>query len=315
MTNEELVALIQQGKDVQVNLGILYEQNKGFIYFVTRPYMKYAEKDDLIQEGYIGFQEAIFHYSAAYGAKFTTYAQYRIRKQCTKYIESFCNVKRIPSYLQTRITAYVNFVNEYKAAYSEEPDDVMIMQELQLTTTQLQHIRKTLHERPVISMSALIPGTDNTLEETIADPCDMAEDVQDVLFREFERQVLDEAIKQLDGNEQMVITCKYIDSLTSSQISERLNLSPDKVKRLEEKAMQVLRKNRKIQELLKDKYGYECSAAYKLSRKFVLDNHTSTTEFLALKRLELEKEKDEMQESVELLQFVQTVQKKHAIVV
>ena len=57
MTNEELVEQIHKGIDVQKNLGILYEQNKGFIYTIVHPFMKYAEPDDLLQEGYIGLQD------------------------------------------------------------------------------------------------------------------------------------------------------------------------------------------------------------------------------------------------------------------
>lgn len=301
MTNEELVKLIQEGNDVQVNLGILYEQNKNFIYFVARPYLQYAEADDLLQEGYIGFQEAVFHYSADSGAKFSTYAQYRIKAHCKRYVESFCNIKKIPSYLQNRIQAYNTFLNRYRTQFAEEPDDRTIMKELKLSEKQLNFIRKTLQEAQTVSLSDPISseGNGGTLADTIADPSDLEEDVTERFFQEHERKVLDEAIKQLEDHEQTVITCKYYDRMTAAQVSSRLNLPVDKVKQLEDKAMQVLKRNKKVQELLEERYGYGCSIAYRISRQFCIDNHTSTTEVLALKRIELEEAQKSMVESVD----------------
>ena len=87
MTNEELVEQIQQGINVQKNLAILYEQNKGFIYKVVLPFMKYAEADDLLQEGYLGLHEAVYTYKPG-DSKFITYLPYRIRKSCIRYLEN-----------------------------------------------------------------------------------------------------------------------------------------------------------------------------------------------------------------------------------
>ena len=50
MTNEELVALIQAGVDVQENMGQLYQQNRNFIVKIVLPYSKSCEMDDLMQE-------------------------------------------------------------------------------------------------------------------------------------------------------------------------------------------------------------------------------------------------------------------------
>lgn len=299
MTNEELVKLIQEGKDVQVNLGILYEQNKNFIYFTARPYLKYAEEDDLLQEGYIGFQEAVFHFSAEAGAKFTTYAQYRIKAHCRKYVETFSTIRKIPAYLQLKINAYKKFVGQYRTTFSDDPDDSTIMKELQLTETQLKHIRKTIQESQTFSMSEPISEDGFTLEETLADPSDMAEEVADASFREYEKKVLDAAIKQLEDNEQTVITCKYWNGMTIAQTSEKLNLPVDKIRQLENKAFQVLKRNRKIQELIDERYGYDCSLAYKISRKHAIDHHTSSTEELALHRIELEEQQQKLVASVD----------------
>ncbi len=299
MTNEELVKLIQDGKDVQVNLGILYEQNKNFIYFVAKPYLAYAEEDDLLQEGYLGFQEAVFHFSADSGAKFTTYAQYRIKAHCKRYIETFSTIRKIPTYLHELIYKYKQYMNKVEAGSGKIPDDKTIMKDLKLSKVQLQHIKRTLQESQTVSFSDPIPGSDGvTLGETLADPHEAVEEVLERMFSQHERTVLDEAIKQLEDNEKTVITCKYWDAMSASQISSKLNLSVDKVRQLEDKAFQVLKRNKKIQELMEERYGYDCSLAYSISRKFALDHSTSSTEQLALHRIELEEQQQKLVESV-----------------
>ena len=59
MTNEELVALIQAGVDVQENMGQLYQQNRNFIVGIALPYSKSCELDDLMQEAYFGLENAV----------------------------------------------------------------------------------------------------------------------------------------------------------------------------------------------------------------------------------------------------------------
>lgn len=56
MTNEELVKLIKSGK--QEYSEQLYKQNKGIILKHAKRYSRYADIDDLIQEGYIALIKA-----------------------------------------------------------------------------------------------------------------------------------------------------------------------------------------------------------------------------------------------------------------
>ena len=59
MTNEELVRLIQEGVDIQENMGILYKQNEGFIRTTCNPFSERAELDDLMQEAYFALVDAV----------------------------------------------------------------------------------------------------------------------------------------------------------------------------------------------------------------------------------------------------------------
>ena len=75
-TNEELVALIQSGIDVQENMTLLLEQNQGLVMLIAKQVSissHMVDIDDVIQEGNIGLMKAVESYDESKGA-FATYA-------------------------------------------------------------------------------------------------------------------------------------------------------------------------------------------------------------------------------------------------
>ena len=62
MTNEQLVARIQAGENTAENMLQLWQQTKAFVAKLAKKYKGYAEFDDLMQEGYLGLNEAVNHY-------------------------------------------------------------------------------------------------------------------------------------------------------------------------------------------------------------------------------------------------------------
>lgn len=290
LTNEELVEQIQQGIDIQENMTVLYKQNQKFIYMIAKPFMKYAEPDDLLQEGYIGLHEAVYSYVPG-DAKFITYLPYRIRKCCIRYLENNSNTKRIPIYKLKEIRMFKQFCQDYFNTHGYYPEDRTILKELQLTEAKLKNIRKTIYEQNCISIYSTAPGTeDAALEDIIADPSNMEEDVEEKMFQEHERQVLDDAISELKESEQVVIRSRYWENQTQIQIAEEMNVTNSRIGQLERDALRKLKKMDRLQRLHDEVYGYDSSLAYGISRKYCLDNHTSSTEMLVIKRLEYEEE-------------------------
>ena len=299
LTNEELVEQIQQGINVQENMTILYECNKRFIYKVVQPFMKYAEPDDLLQEGFLGMYEAVYSYKPG-EAKFITYLPYLIRKCCIKYLENYSNTKRIPSYRLNEIRVFKQFCQSYFNEHGYYPDEKTIIKDLELTKVKLKNIRKTIYEQECISIYATAPGTeDAVLEDIIADPVSMEEDVEGKMFQEHERQILDEAISELKEAEQVVIRSRYWENQTQIQIAEEMNVSNSRIGQLERDALRKLKHMDRLQTLHDEVYGYDSSLAYGMSMKYCLDNHTSSTEMFVIKRLEYEEEQKAIAKNID----------------
>lgn len=293
MTNEEIVEQIQAGINVQDNLAALYEQNKAFIYTIIKPMMKYADPDDLFQEAYLGMHDAVYAFNPG-DSKFLTYLPWKIRKYCIHFIETFSNTKRIPHSRQIEIRKYQKFCQDYINAHGSEPDDKTIMKELELTAKKLDIIRKTIYEQNCISIHKPVAGTeDAALEDILADDADIAADVEDQVFQEEIKKVVDDAVAQLPPKHSQVIHARYLEDTTQAQIAEDMNISSQRVSQIEKEGLQKLRNMQHLQELHDEIYGYDSHFAYGMSVKCAVDNHTSSTEYLAMKRLEYEKEHKE----------------------
>lgn len=74
------------------NLKKLASNNQNFVPFLAKSYIKKHnlnryEKEELIQEGYVGFMRACQKYNQSRNVKITTYSSFWIRRYMTNYIQ------------------------------------------------------------------------------------------------------------------------------------------------------------------------------------------------------------------------------------
>lgn len=278
MENEELVSLIQQGTDVSENLGVLYQQNEGMIKKIVLPLSEYAETDDLMQEAFFGMWDAVKNFDPSLNVKFMTYAPYRIRMHCIRYIENN-RLKRIPVYM-------VELISKYKKL-CEDMDDESVRKELKLSQKQFNFMIQTMQNDDCISLDSMVKTKDEnlTVADTIADDTDIEQEVLEGLLTDD----LWKALDALDDRKKTIILKRYKEEQELKQIAGELGLSRQRIYQLEQKALQQLQQLQKVQELA-EAFDYNCSIAYKSGLQRVLDGKGSNVEMLALKHIELEEQ-------------------------
>ena len=281
MENEELVSLIQQGTDVNENLGVLYQQNEGFIKKIVLPLSEYAEIDDLMQEAFLGMWDAVQNYDPSLNVKFMTYAPYRIRKQCVRYIENYTRTKRIPVHM-------VELISKYKKLCADgDVDEQTARNELKLSKKQYDFMIQTMMNDDCISLDSMVKTKDEnlTVADTIADDTDLEQDVLEGILSDD----LWEALEALDDKKKKIILKRYKEGQEQKQIADDLGLSRQRIHQLEQKALDQLRQLQKVQELA-EAFDYDCSLAYRSGLQRVLDGKGSNVELIALKHIELEEQ-------------------------
>ena len=88
MSDEELVALAAAGDRLAEEH--LIRRFEGLVYERTRPYfLPGAEKDDLLQEGMLGFCEAIYAYDAEKCDSFSAFASICITREVLSAVKKY----------------------------------------------------------------------------------------------------------------------------------------------------------------------------------------------------------------------------------
>lgn len=255
MENKELVQQIQAGINPTENMEQLYLQNRSFIYQQAKKYSAYADMDDLMQEAYFGLYEAVEHYKPNKEGKFLTYLPFRLQRAFRRYIDNNGHIKRIPVHIVERISKYKKYISEQQKA-GVEPSDFAICRDLELSEQQLTNLRKAMREAECISTSDLLPGSDSlTVEDSIADPLDLEEQVIDEVAKEQAESLIWQIVDELEERQAEIIVGRYKESATLQEIAKRLNLSHSRIKQIERNALSILRRKREISGIA-EIYGY-----------------------------------------------------------
>ena len=285
-TNEELAAMIQGGCNVDEHLQELYEQNKGFLHKVIRPYLPFCEKDDLMQEAFLGLWEAAKRYDHERGT-FLTYAEHWIRQEVSRYCRSNRS-KRIPEYMIKRIRDYKSFLQEYRAAYGEEPTDSRIQMRLDINQKQLDDLRRFIIESDITSIDSLVKENDDlTIEGTLPADVNVEEQVIEAISTERDKKALWEIVEKLGPKKNAVISGYYRYDRTIQQIADAHGLNYGQVCSIKTAALQVLKNKQQIRRIAFRK-GYSTFNCYRGNVAAFNRTGVSTVERIAMKRLELD---------------------------
>lgn len=289
MTNEELVDLIQSGENIKENMGLLYQQNRNYIYKIALPYSQSCEMDDLMQEAYFGLVEAVDRFNPDLEFKFITYAGHWVKLKIHRYMENCGRVKRIPSYLLQMMSKYHKFRSDYCNAHNgDQPTDEEYMKHLDISKRRLNSLRYNIVNCSCASLDSVMTGTDNmTLADAIPDGFNLEDEVVDRIGTGQEITAIWACVDELDNRHQSIIKSRYKRNMSLSEVSKQEQVSGERIRQIERKALITLKKKKQIQDIAKQ-WGYQCQQAYHFGLQRFKDTGTSSTEFIALRRIEIE---------------------------
>ena len=254
MTNEELVMQYQSSHDQEEKkeiLSVLYQQNSGLLAIISRKYEAFCELDDLMQEAFIGLNDAVEHYDSSKGVKFVSFAYMRISQAIFRYTQENRTTVRIPEYQRSMIMKYESFVSEYYEETSKQPSERLLMLHLGISLEQLKQLRK---DADIVKMKSLDSPIDEleqiALVDTIADERNQYEEIEaDVMNLQLSDVLWEMVDSELDSTQATIIHDKYQHNTSAMEISKKLGISKSRVYTNEYKALDVLRKRKNRKKL------------------------------------------------------------------
>lgn len=228
-----------KNKIMEMNLRLVIPTAKRF----QRPGM---ELMDLIEEGNLGLIQAIDKFEPAKGYRFSTYAVYWIEQYIRKYIEEQSGSIKIPSHAWGNLKKWFRAWNALKEENGRDPSLNEMAKELNLSARQVKSIMDTLSAaKGVDSLATLVGDEDElTLEDMISD--DGKGNPHDVFMKAESLAELKKALESLNDRDRQILIMRYglqdDDPKTLGEVAEKLGLSRERVRQIEERAINLLRR-------------------------------------------------------------------------
>lgn len=204
---------------------------------------------DLIDEGNIGLIEAAKRFDPGRNVRFVSYAVWWIRQAIIHALTLNSRITRIPQKLADQISQMKKKSAELKTELGREPTREEIARVMKLTVTDLEDL-EILAERNV-SLSDPINDDEMEVEDRLSDPTSPSVEYQ--IIKASIQQQIRETLGELDEKEAHVIKLRFgLDDdrpRTLQEIGERLNLTRERIRQIEQKAMRKLGRSHKLQHL------------------------------------------------------------------
>ena len=225
----------------------LITSNLRYVVKVAHEYRYYGLKMlDLIQEGNIGLMMAVRKFNPYKGVRLISYAVWWIRAYIQNYILSAWSLVKIGTTQAQRTLFYGLRKAKEKLLQmtGDEPDISGTAHMLQVSDQDVTDMEQRL-KREVSLDSHIGKNDDVTVLETIADERMNQEELLDTFQQEHDLKLLvNNALESLNEKERFIIEHRVTsdDPLTLQDIADHFQISRERIRQIEERALTKLRK-------------------------------------------------------------------------
>lgn len=233
LTDAEVKEYIRRSQDGDKEArNLLVEKNVRLVWSVVQRFINRGyEPDDLFQIGSIGLIKSIDKFDLSYDVRFSTYAVPMIIGEIQRFIRDDGSVK-VSRSLKEIGNKIRRKKDELTKEYGRSPTVLEIASALEITAEEVVQAQEAAKAPQSIH---------ETVYENDGDPITLLDQIADQDSNWFDKLTLQEAIKELNERERLIVYLRYYKDQTQAEVAGRLGISQVQVSRLEKKILEDMR--------------------------------------------------------------------------
>lgn len=236
----------------------LVKANQNLVISIVKKYSKFSsvafDLEDMFQAGMIGLIKAANKFDLKIGTQFSTYAIYWINQCISRSIANFSTTIRIPVHIREKISKYIKIENEYFNRNGRLATDDDISKIFRTSKNKIKKLKSYKNLSRLTRIEDLVTG-DSTLGQFLMDP-DTPSPEYVLEQKELKKEIDSVISKVLTDREILIIKLRYgfVDGkvYTLESIGNNLNLTRERIRQIQAKAINKLKMNKTLKELYYD---------------------------------------------------------------